>query len=683
MATMSFKDEQGRTIPSVYEIRAANSIRLELSLQTSGSESTTDLQGTLTCRGVPVGSFARTSKGVFTQNWYSGFKQPIYVKDQDTVVATITTPGFTQSYQIKITRSGTSVVNKPQYGSLVQVLRAGFLSGNDTHPNNVIHNTVGVINGYSPIKYSEKVPENINNIEGYVRLDMELPPVITPVYSTPEELNMVLSTLKPVTMETMFNEWPRYMFSQNGAGQQFWINPATATGDARAWQWVAASKGVNMPLNSDYWSGTVSAKKYDHFDFEITVRSTDADDDWNAIVIAHNWDGIINRLLMVTVSSANNAASDLPYGTNLVVYQGGAVNLGLRPNLSDPRPGGGWSGKYRKMGVYRRGDDVTVKISPWNQTVFSEALTITFNLNDDVSFEVFKGPQAYGYSNCSQASTVFSDVYFDGGERMESVVDVLSGTVYTYNQLSGWVIVPGLTPHQIYGAPRILIDSESGSRYRLNTDGSVTTLEHYPIIDSTALRLRINPKDNSPIGDSSQYNVGMSHGAGVVPFADGPTAVLTHGFKMDGTINAPITVPAQNLLPPSGNFTIDFWYKSHPSETRPTLALVSKWPGITVNGTATGEFILMNDYLLWGRGIDVAVGFEGRVDGSIWNHYVMVVKDNTVSVRVNDVLMGSATVAPMVVSSAPWVIGSYLVSNVPSATYVPNGTFADFKIYQY
>ena len=181
---------------------------------------------------------------------------------------------------------------------------------------------------------------------------------------------------------------------------------------------------------------------------------------------------------MVTVSTANNADSNWPYGSNIVAVSGGNFADQSRwiMNTNDPRPGGGWNGRRRKVGIVRRGNLVQIQFSNWNSDVFNPVYNMTLDLTSNPIYNPFLGPQSYGYANYSQSATTYHDIYFDGGERMDAIVDIANNRIFTYSPSTGWVPAPNITPHDIYGAPRTLIDSSTGTRYVLNVDGTVTII---------------------------------------------------------------------------------------------------------------------------------------------------------------------------------------------------------------
>jgi hypothetical protein len=76
----------------------------------------------------------------------------------------------------------------------------------------------------------------------------------------------------------------------------------------------------------------------------------------------------------------------------------------------------------------------------------------------------------------SQAGTYYKDLFFDGGERTDTITYAPTGEVYTYNPITGWVVEQGLSLTQIYGAPRELISETTGQRFMLNVDGSITPI---------------------------------------------------------------------------------------------------------------------------------------------------------------------------------------------------------------
>lgn len=482
--TVQFIDTGNTAIGPTYEVGKANYLRIELKVVTTGSDVNKAITGNIFKNDQPLGNFSRTTTGILTQNWYGGLKQPIFIENGDVISAVTATPSV-QTFSFIANRFGEEILGE------LSLARASdkalsLASGSDIKPNEVLYSAMATLQNYTDTTFSHRNPINIRNIERYVRLEVDLPDVTTNAFSDPIKLQNALDTLKPVTQKEIFDTWPRFRSTTNLANHQYWENPKTATGEAVSWTYNASLQAAVMPINSADWTGFLSQKKYDRYDHECTVISTNTgDDDFNGVVIAHKWEDGRNKTLFVQVSTNNGGPStgNYAYSTMIIVgtdYVGGfspeSNNVKTIPNTADPKPGGNWNGRFKRIGVIRRGDAITVKVSDWGSTVYNPAKEMNFNLNDTPDLVVFKGPQSYGYNNFSQPASSFRDIYFDGGERMDAIVDIANNRIFTYSPSTGWVPAPNITPHDIYGAPRTLVDSSTGTRYVLNVDGTVTII---------------------------------------------------------------------------------------------------------------------------------------------------------------------------------------------------------------
>ncbi len=470
----------GATIPSNWNIGVANFVRADLKLTVTSPHNTQVIDGEVYKNGSAIARFNRTNTGILTQNWFAGARQPIYVNDGDVISVKVVSP-ITVQVDKGISRGGQDIAGDRSYSSCIKKSEY-FLQGEEVPPNDVLEEVIDKMKTYTDISYTQRPAENVSNVVRYVQSEVQLPPITINIYNNSSDLQDALSSIRPVTQQDIFNTWPRFMFNQNGGGQNYWIDPKLATGEASHWTYNASEQRVQMPTNTDNWNGFLSLKKYDRYDHECTIGSSNSDDDWNGVVIAHNWSNNVNNLLFVNVSTANNLENTItsPYSTSIIGHYS-ASNLRTSPdffipNPSDPRLSAGWSGRTKRIRAIRRGDDITVDVSDWNSQEYSPPKQIKFNLNDDPSLSIFKGPQSYGYINLSQAGTYYKDLFFDGGERTDTITYAPTGEVYTYNPITGWVVEQGLSLTQIYGAPRELISETTGQRFMLNVNGTITPI---------------------------------------------------------------------------------------------------------------------------------------------------------------------------------------------------------------
>lgn len=475
----------GTELPSIVDLGIQNRIQLSLRLIVTGQHQNQEITGQITKNGQIICRFTRSVTGALNENWYNGRGQPLYVRDGDKIIATVTSP-LNTSVTKTIKRQGAKIVNDKRLQFITEESKQ-FLD-TQTKNSDVLREAIHKMGDYQDITHDIRQAMNVRNIERYVHSELELPPVTANIFSSQSELQDALAQLKPTTQKDIFQTWPRFFFEQDGSGQRFWSDPSTATGAQATWQWQENNQRVWMPVNQHVWTGFISTKKYEEYDHEMTTGSNDQDDDWNAIVIGHKWDAGINHLLMVIVSTDNHKANwpGNRSTASIVQYTGGGLALHSNtPNhwssvttqtipLPLPVPGGHWNGKEIRIGVSRRGDEITVKLSSWNQTEYDPANTTTIDLNSSQILRQFKGPLSYGYANMSQGQTYYKDIFFDGGERMDTITFQPTGEVYTYDPQTGWNVEQDLNLADIFGQPRTIINQQDGVSYTLNVDGSIT-----------------------------------------------------------------------------------------------------------------------------------------------------------------------------------------------------------------
>ena len=64
---------------------------------------------------------------------------------------------------------------------------------------------------------------------------------------------------------------------------------------------------------------------------------------------------------------------------------------------------------------------------------------------------------------------------YKGGQLYDIVVDVSTNKVYRYSN-GGWSVLTGLKAQDVFGAPRTMVNTETGASFHLNADGTITAL---------------------------------------------------------------------------------------------------------------------------------------------------------------------------------------------------------------
>jgi hypothetical protein len=404
------------------------------------------------------------------ESWYGGGSQLIPVAKGDVFTIRITSP-FQYSRTLPVNRNQPGLGPAYKLPVLLKSIQADGLSG--VHVNTVLKNAIAQMNlDYSHLQnYLHGDPAtNLKVLRQYFASTLELPPTKGYIYPSSAAAIEAMSRLVPPSQETVFNTWSR--FSNNA----YFPGGVGATGEAAAWTWDAAKQAAVMPLNSNTWLGFVSPDVTDTYEIDAVIQSDDLDDDTNGIILsfALSPDGLTNSRLCLQVNRGGNS----PQASHSVAVNGSSVAIvstdfaGRQPT---PNGGDGWAGRFTRVKINRNGDNFKIQASQWNSMLLDPASLMQFTLNDKPELAQFKGAKPWGFINISQAKSYFKLNSFKGGQLYDIVIDVATGRVYRYSN-GGWAVLQNLAAKNIFGAPRTIVNSETGAQFHLNADGSITAL---------------------------------------------------------------------------------------------------------------------------------------------------------------------------------------------------------------
>lgn len=213
---------------------------------------------------------------------------------------------------------------------------------------------------------------------------------------------------KGETLEQMYNNGN--VFSHNGGNK----NIANET-EAEAWYFDTELDSFVQPRNTTTFTGFVSNIKYKTYTHRATLRSFDADNDANGLVIAYVLDEFGNPHTLSCIinkggeSHAGNWFYVLVYNRELSGEK--IIEKGVMSNGHDT---GGWIENFITMEVFKAGNAIECGISDWNSYDINLNTIINIDLDNYEWGHYFTGYVQYGYCNQSQANSYFSDIYFDG-----------------------------------------------------------------------------------------------------------------------------------------------------------------------------------------------------------------------------------------------------------------------------
>jgi hypothetical protein len=234
---------------------------------------------------------------------------------------------------------------------------------------------------------------------------------------TTNDADLLVSKGISIDFATVYNTWHRFSHSRSSETQ-----PANAS-EMNGWVYDAATGRVVCQNNTGTYVGFVctDAEKTDNYDLEVTLSSTDSDDDSISVVIAFTT--VAGREYTLSAVRAMSFQSD-------VMAQGISAQWFLVYNYqrSDEKMlghltvtgdiNGGWSlaPTGTKMKVVRTGDLIKVYTSPFNSTTIDNTTLLSVDLNSDPLLSKFKGPQQYGYGCYSQMYSTYSGIQIISGD---------------------------------------------------------------------------------------------------------------------------------------------------------------------------------------------------------------------------------------------------------------------------
>lgn len=255
----------------------------------------------------------------------------------------------------------------------------------------------------------------------------------------------------PPTFADIFNTWGRFDGNKYFANK----NAAGITNNAEAWDAILDNEGnletFEMDLNVDPANGFVSPTEVSNFTFEVTLFSSNSDNDMNGLVVAYekgsnrcnnstnNHDhtactssGSDVYVLIAGRTARGSEPRDgwgLMYGKgDKIRYSGAKTSFGTgdtqwtirKKTTSGNANRSSWSSKYVRLKVERMGDSVAVHTTDWvssraaalNASYKTGDYILTINLKDDRRLHKFVGGSAYGYVTFSQPYSRYYDNEF-------------------------------------------------------------------------------------------------------------------------------------------------------------------------------------------------------------------------------------------------------------------------------
>lgn len=274
------------------------------------------------------------------------------------------------------------------------------------------------------------------------------------VVSTPLELEVAKQNV--VSMQDVFNTWSRFSHHVANGGYSNEAYPAELT----AWQYDAANDLIRCTVNSVSTIGFVSPQKVKNYDLDVTMGSTDADDDLIGLIACANYVSTVNgnelRKLDYwrspgggggTGGSRYNAGypGGFSVAQRYTAFKWGNGNYGATAAAAGYNSGTtvadktGW--KYAPNGVRirieRRNNVLTMRASDLNSDVLLPESEVVVDLAADPRYADFVGGARYGFICNSQLDSYWKVNSFIDYDKV--IVDAVNDKVYVYNG-TDWVV---------------------------------------------------------------------------------------------------------------------------------------------------------------------------------------------------------------------------------------------------
>lgn len=474
-----FKSRDGRIITET-EHTFKNFADFYIELQGQGLGS---LNGIILKNGKRIGEIMFDEASGSRENWYSGTNRFIPVKAGDEFEARIETP-FQYSKTLSVRRFQPVLCPNVDLGRITRDIRgAEFLTIKPKEAYPVVIKAIDDHMSHLNIPYKQDFPKDSNTLRDYFCDRMMLPQTSGWIYSSNELTQQALRTVRPPTMQEIFNTWDRF------DNDDFFPGGRNPSGAAAAWFYDSDNNRIVQPINQTRnYSGFLSDERLEYYEHDVTLQSLAGDDDLNSVVLAFVRIGNRNHALTCAATRGGvppARSHQVVVDHHTTTQHGGrsawsetARRRLIRENNfagtdGEANNGSGWQGRFTRIYVTREGDKFTIYASRWNDRRLVPESKMEFNLNDDPVLHKFKGPQQFGYGNFSQARSFFTNIDLKGGILWNMLVDASQNVVYRWIN-DAWRILPGVIAQDVFGAPRIVRGLEDQQNFMLNIDGTIT-----------------------------------------------------------------------------------------------------------------------------------------------------------------------------------------------------------------
>lgn len=305
---------------------------------------------------------------------------------------------------------------------------------------------------------------------------------------------------KEISFADVFNNWKR--FSHSGDTQP--ANPA----EMQNWNYNSSSDSVICTVNSVSYIGFISNDKYSKYTHDVTVKSTDGDDDRIGVVIAFATDEAGKEHTISALRQTENQ----PYWFLVYDYMQPTTEIIGRVDIVAGDEKKGWSQFPNgcKIRIERDGDIINAYTSVLNSTTIDASTKLTLNLSSNEKYSIFRGACSYGYACQSQNSSTFCDIKFTGGLD-NCIYDVANNQVWKYD--NGWSLDSSKNIIDDIGIGRFILNENTGKLFFINSPEQIILCNQSNFEHGNSTDRPSNPKVFVPYFDTTINKLIMWNGS--------------------------------------------------------------------------------------------------------------------------------------------------------------------------
>lgn len=351
-----------------------------------------------------------------------------------------------------------------------------YYGGGATIIGDNIEFTPTVITG-KPAGFKYTVTNTKNDeVDGDVFINIKpLPDIDAYIWSSKEQLDNALTTIKPQTFKEIFDTWPKTDANSyfTGGGGTNW----TLSND------ISKGYRIYSTENSVNYISMISPEKLDNYTFDLNVgvdlsipgTTTTGDDDMIGIVLAFSRINNINYALCCLRTGGGLNPTN---GYGICLVTGNTYNVLKTYNLSKI---GVWDNKMAKIKAIRDGDLFTCYTSEYSTPANINNMSLVANskleidLNSDPILEKFKDKSNYGYCAHSQRFATFDNPKIVGGLNQEQMFLLTENNkIWIWNGIT-WEEDISKTVQQTLGYPRTVKNPLTNETFYIQ-ENSITKL---------------------------------------------------------------------------------------------------------------------------------------------------------------------------------------------------------------